>query len=86
MGCATAKPPPVQQPAQVVHDVVTVPKNIYPDVPADDLMCADEPAVPPAVKTEVQAGLWTNELIDAGDDCRKKLRTIRDIVSKWPKS
>lgn len=86
MGCETVKPSPVLAPAQVVHDVVTVPVNVYPVVPLDDLTCADEPAVPPVVKTEVQAGLWTNGLLDAGDDCRKKLRIIHDIVSKWPKS
>jgi hypothetical protein len=59
-------------------------KNIYPDIPEADLNCLPEPAVPVNLSTEVMADLWTNQVVDAGADCRSKLTTIRDLVHSWP--
>ena len=73
--CVTTQP--TVQPVPEVH-------NIYPSMPAGNLMCTPEP-VPGQILTDVQAAQFAEAVRVAGQDCRNKLGTVAGIVHSWPK-
>lgn len=78
MGCASPKPAPDIQPVPEIN-------NIYPTVPANFLICADEPTVPP-IATDVDGAKFTEAVRTAGQDCRDRLGKMKSLVAGWPKN
>jgi hypothetical protein len=54
-------------------------------VPPDALACLLEPPAPGSAETDVDLARWTQEVRDAGADCRAKLEWLRALVATWPK-
>lgn len=53
-----------------------------PDIPADKLTCAGEPAIPPAPVTDTANGLYLGKLRSAWADCSGKLKWVRTYSGK----
>lgn len=52
-------------------------------MPAVLLSCADAPAVPVG-PTQRDVAAYLVDLHAAGDDCRTRLKAVRNIVEAWP--
>lgn len=74
--CAQASAPP----PQIIPEI----HNIYPSVPANLLICADEPTVPD-ILTDVDAAQFTEAVRMAGAACRGNLGALKAFVDSWPK-
>jgi hypothetical protein len=80
--CATSNRHPDAKAA-----IVRLPPEIrtvyeYPTIPAETLICLQEPKVPDA-KTDIELALWAQAVREAGADCRAKLDAIRGLAATW---
>lgn len=76
---------PSFQPRPVVQlPPVVVRNNIYPDIPATDLVCKAAPAPAIGIRDDVAFALYNQSVLDAWYDCFTKMLTIKGIVDKWP--
>jgi hypothetical protein len=50
------------------------------EVPESLLVCQAAPAPPAPPFTDTDLSLWIVDLASAGDDCRARLRRVRDLV------
>lgn len=54
-------------------------KLVKPTIPAQLLVCPDQPPVP-EVKTQKDVAGFLLDVAEAGADCREKLARVRDLV------
>lgn len=52
------------------------------DVPAALLTCREAPAPPPVTADDAALALWIVDLAVAGDDCRARLGTVKELLSR----
>ena len=52
------------------------------EAPASLLSCRPEPAPPAKIKTDAQLADYMIAVADAGEDCRRKLAAVKEIVER----
>jgi hypothetical protein len=77
-------PPPVQLPPVQLPPVVQR-VNVYPVIPATDLMCAAVPPPAVGISDDVALAQYVQTTLDAWYDCFTKVKTLNGIVGAWPR-
>lgn len=72
--CADRQPPAVVTRVQIER--VQIPPGL--------LRCPDQPEPPAEPVSEADAASYILDLAAAGDDCRRRLGEVRDLIEKTP--